>query len=182
MVERLKQDRLDDDRLALLYLLEVISANNFDLSKDSGLLATLNQVAASMKDPAARLQAGETIRKIEIRNYPLAEQLEIYLNGDGPDSTDYNLEDAVASNGAEIVPLVVARLRQSKSDLTRLDLMSLLLHVSPKYDDLRKDSALLANLRLVASSVKDPYWRQSAMDSISQLQAGTPARTVSACE
>lgn len=182
VVEHLKRDPSDSNRLALLRLLEVISADDFDLSKDTGLLATLNQVAGSMKDPAARLQADATIRKIAIRNYPLAQQLDTYLNGDGPGSPDYILGNAVAANGAAIVPLVVERLQQTKSDLVRLDLLSLLVHVSPRYDDLSKDSALLATLRAAADSMTDAQWRQAGVAYVNQLQAGTPAKTLSACD
>ncbi|MGH8013547.1 MAG: hypothetical protein ACREQ4_13705, partial [Candidatus Binataceae bacterium] len=42
-VRRLKRDPSDLDKLALLKLLEVISAEHFDLSNDTGLLTTLQK-------------------------------------------------------------------------------------------------------------------------------------------
>jgi hypothetical protein len=181
-VQRLRQDPSDRDRLAMLYLLEVISAEHFDLSNDAGLLENLQRQASSIKDASEREQAEQTVRKIAVRRYPLPEQLYMYLNGDGAGQPDFVLVRPVATNGAAIVPLVLGEMHKQQSDLVRLDLLYLLMHVSPRYDNLTQNRSVIRRLRQIASTMRDPYWRRTAEDYIGKIQAGVTLEPTPPCK
>ncbi|MGH8013268.1 MAG: hypothetical protein ACREQ4_12285, partial [Candidatus Binataceae bacterium] len=141
----------------------------------------LQKEAGSIMDPSAREQAQQTVRKIAVRRYPLHEQLRIYLDGDGPGQPDYVMVHPVAGNGAAIVPLVMRQMEQPQPDLVRLDLLYLLMHVSPRYDNLTGDSELITRLNHVAGAMKDPYWRHTAEQYIGKIRAGTTIEPTPPC-
>src|ERR1700678_845283 len=154
---------------ALFELLVVRSSNYCDLGGDRQLMSKLEQLAGSIPDERSREKAEESVEKIAIRNYPLAQQLALLLDSnDG--LGDWNVISPVASHGAQVVPLALERLKDAKSDEARLSLFDFLWYVSTDDCSVGKDAALIVKLRESADSMEDSDARRRAYLWIEKIQ------------
>jgi hypothetical protein len=111
-------------------------------------------------------------REVAIRHFALSEQLELYVVGMNREPAAIDLADPVASNGSEIVPLIMQKLAEAKSDAVKADLIYLLSIVSDNYYDLSRDQTLLSTVAEVANSITGQFWQRQAQQSIKDIKLG----------
>ena len=169
IVQRLEKGR-SGDREALFELLIVISSDYCDLGGDPQLMAKLELLAGSIRDERDREKAEESVEKIAIRNYPVSYQLTLLL-GSNDGLGDWDVVTPVASHGIAIVPLALARLKDTKTDEARLLIFDFLWFVSMEDCRVSKDTAMFTILRQTADSMEDSDARRRAYIWIEKIQS-----------
>jgi hypothetical protein len=108
-------------------------------------------------------------RDAAFAQYPLSQQLDLYLEGKRFEPPDpFGLTDKVASNGTKIVPIVVQRLEEARSR-NRAALFELLVVISSNYCDLGDDRQLLVKLEQLAASTPDERERERDEESVEKI-------------
>ena len=118
--------------------------------------------------PSAFFSMSPAERDAAFAQYPLSQQLDLYLEGMRFEPPHMELTEKVASNGTKIVPIVVQRLEGSGSR-NREALFELLIVISSNYCDLGSDQQLMAKLEQLAASTPDERERKRDEESVEKI-------------
>lgn len=97
----------------------------------------------------------------EFKKYPLEQQVDIYIyaiQGAEPPATQFG--DFLASNGKKVIPLVLKRLKEEKSDRVRLYLIEVLYSMHTEYCRLKDEKEVVETIRAVISDMKDATYKR----------------------
>ena len=107
-------------------------------------------------------------RDAALAQYPLSQQLDLYLEGMRFEPPYIEIREKVASNGTKIVPFIVQRLEEAGSS-NREALFELLVVISSNYCDLGGDRQLIAKLEQLSASTPGERERKRAEESVQKI-------------
>jgi hypothetical protein len=110
-------------------------------------------------------------RPAELKKYPLLEQVELFLTAMYAEHPrDLGLEEALASNGAPMVPVIVERLKSEAKDESQLYLIQVLGTMQQfGYCDVKSQGEVVRTVEDVISTMK-PRFVSRAQVALAQIR------------
>jgi hypothetical protein len=111
-------------------------------------------------------------RRVAIRQYPLEQQVDLYLNAMfAKHPPDLGLASVIASNGRAIVPVLVDRLVHEDSDVAKTYLMEVFLHMQQYgHYAVAADLEVMGVLEHELEGMKDRRWARQANITIRRIR------------
>lgn len=112
-------------------------------------------------------------RRTAILQYPPEQQVELYLRAMlEKHPPDLALADAVANNGAKIVPALIRRLIREDRDVAKMHLIDVFLRMQELgYYPVASDAKTLDLLAQQVATMKDPQWKSTSSDMLDRIRA-----------
>lgn len=111
-------------------------------------------------------------RRASILQYPLEQQVDLYLAAMRLHPPDLGLANVIASNGANVVPFLIARLGKEAGDIEKTHLISVFLEMQRSgYFRVASDRPTMLFLEQQVALLKDPFWRNQASDRLREIRA-----------
>lgn len=101
--------------------------------------------------------------------FPLAKQVDVYLQAMYVEPPQTRYAAYLASNGKQVVPFLLDRLRNEKNDTAKAHLFKALQVMHERYYSLARESAVHENLRTTILGMTDNYRRQEAEDCLKTI-------------
>lgn len=120
------------------------------------------------------LQLSMAEQRTSILQYPLAQQVELYvvaMLAEHP--PDLALADVVASNGSKIIPALTQRLTQEESDIAKMHLVDVFWRMQDLgYYPVVSDDKTMDFLDQQVAAMKDPQWKDMSSDFLERIRQG----------
>ena len=112
-------------------------------------------------------------RRTAILQYPPEQQVGLYLKAMlAKHPPDLALADAVASNGAKIVPALTQRLVQEDRDIAKMHLIDVFLRMQElSYYAVASDGKTMDLLKQQVAAIEDPQWKEMSSDMLERIRA-----------
>ena len=111
-------------------------------------------------------------RTERVLDYPYDQQIDILLHTLGHrHPPDLGLAEAVASNGKPILPVILEGLKTEKKEYLQHDLILVLEMMDARTYPLDAETEVIATIRGVIASMKDPKWKRMSEESLQAILA-----------
>lgn len=111
-------------------------------------------------------------RREIIVQYPMEKQIHLYLLAMQKHPPDLGLADAVAKNGAELVPVLLHRIQRETSEVAKVQLIDVFERMqSLGYYAVASDEATMTVLASQVSAIKDEQWRAMSADLLNRIRS-----------
>jgi hypothetical protein len=119
------------------------------------------------------LKLSRSEREVKILDYPLAKQVELYIEIPGyTHPPDTSLRRIIAKHGREIIPSIKDALLESKEDFEILDLINLLIAVEEENYFKIKDESLFIILDKKINLMRDESQKCYALERMKRIKGG----------
>src|SRR5687768_419712 len=96
------------------------------------------------------------------KQFPLAKQVDVYVQAMYVEPSQTRYASYLASNGKQVVPFLIDRLRKETSDTVKAHLFFAFQVMHEKYYSLTRESDVLEVLKTTSRAMTDNYRRQEA--------------------
>lgn len=111
-------------------------------------------------------------RRTMLLNFPLDQQVELYLAAMQKHPPDLALADALARNGEEIIPLLKQRMSSEDWGLTKLHLIDVFVRMQQRgIYSVAADQRTMRFLDQHAAAIEDAQWKLMAIEMVNEIQA-----------
>lgn len=124
-------------------------------------LATLIQCGNDTPPKYARLFRLPTDQQQleELKKYSLEQQIDIYIYAMQREPPSTQFAGFLASNGKKVIPLLLKRLKEERSEHIKVDFIRVFADMHTDYCSLKDDKEVIETIRGVISGMKDPFYK-----------------------
>lgn len=117
----------------------------------------------------------EDRQKAEFKQLPIEKQIDYYLYSMSREPADMRFDEAIASQGRVILPVLLRRL-EVEPEYRQTDLLRVIEVMHRKFVPLNEDQEVIDTLGEVVGRMKDPNWQRISEKSLQVIRQkpGTP--------
>lgn len=127
------------------------------------------QCARKHTEMDALLNLPQKEQEETFKKFPLAKQVDIYVQAMYVEPPQTRYASYLASNGKQVVPFLLSRLQEERSDTVKAHLFLAFQVMHERYYSLAKESDVLEDLRRTILGMSDNYRRQEAEDYLKTI-------------
>jgi hypothetical protein len=103
------------------------------------------------------------------KKFPLAKQVDVYVEAMYVEPPQTRYAGYLASNGRQVLPFLMDRLRKEKSDTAKTFLLYAFEVIHQKHYSLTKEGGVREDLKTAISGMSDTYRRQQAEEYLKTI-------------